>query len=75
MTTPASTARSPFDAARGSTASGSPMGGTSVFAVASPGERDEVPNEFVVSFEVAVVAAKQFLRANSRPTAIEWFEL
>jgi hypothetical protein len=45
------------------------------FVGCDPASGEEIPNEFVLSREVATTIAKQFLRDRRCPTGVAWLEL
>ena len=49
--------------------------GTTTFFLDNLKQRQELLNDSVVSFQVALQVAKEFLISGDLPTAIEWFEL
>jgi len=46
-----------------------------LFCTESPKHIEPVLNKFVVSFTVALAAAKEFLRSRSLPRSVDWMEL
>lgn len=56
---------------------GLPSEGTTTFVFdgCDPAMGEDVPNDFVVSFDTAVVVAKEFFRTRELPVCCEWFEL
>ena len=49
--------------------------GCTLFAMNTPTEAFSRPNDTVVSFSLALAAAKEFARSPKLPRCIEWFEL
>jgi Immunity protein Imm1 len=46
-----------------------------IFSSSSTGETDMIPNHQIVPFAAAIEAAKEFMRSDTLPTSIKWFEL
>ena len=69
------TARHPGFRSAGGEALGLEPGGFTIFYMNNVAEEEEVLNDSVVPFSVALVAAKEFLRTAVKPTSLQWFRL
>src|SRR5215469_4733343 len=50
-------------------------GGTTIFYINNEEEKQEIPNDMIVSFSEALAAAKEFAAEKQPPRCIEWFAL